>query len=322
MNSTDQSFANGSAIYDEQPIISIHLIVEYTSVIIHEYINRIICGFGILLNWFFLRLLLVKRRRLKAYSYLWCRSFCNFTVCIFGIIPKTSFNIETRYKIIDLIIFFLTNAGIRIFLCASVISDILMILNRFWMLKERRNAFLAEISIKLNLTICFGISFITMMPFLLVPRMIESETEDLYYFNFTKNIYTEVYILGLFLIEAVIPVFIISVLNIYSIVKFRKIVNLRNTTETRQIELKYTKLVLILTSICIITRTIDLCAGIFYRSEFFKIYAYSPGDIILINFFREFAFCLLYCSHAFENFFYLFMDRHIRQTIIEYIHKF
>lgn len=140
MNLISQSIVNGSADDVELSTGGIYLSIDQCTYIIRQYRNRVICGCGVLLNLFFQSVLLDKRLNLRAYSYLWSRAFCNLMVCLIG-----AFQLEVPiiglYKFSEIILKFLTNAILWIFFCASAYSDVLLILNRFWMLKNRKKSF-------------------------------------------------------------------------------------------------------------------------------------------------------------------------------------
>jgi len=70
-------------------------VLDQITFILLNYLGRAISGFGILLNTFFLFLLLKKCFKNQIYNYFWSHAFCNLMASIFGVI-YVQFPIELK----------------------------------------------------------------------------------------------------------------------------------------------------------------------------------------------------------------------------------
>ena len=121
MNFINQSTPNG-ATTDVGSISDNYLALDQATVIIREYVNRVICGCGILLNIGFQSVLLDKRLRFRAYSYLWARTVCNLLVSLIGVFQLEPPIIGSKYKLNEMVLKnYVTNIFLRIFfVCISL----------------------------------------------------------------------------------------------------------------------------------------------------------------------------------------------------------
>lgn len=107
----------------------------------------------------------------------------------------------------------------------------------------------------------------------------------------------KIYYVTIFLYESLILLVVLTVLNIYSVQKFRKIIRSREfiRNEYKTYELNFTKTVLILNFISIITRELDLICGVARRIEFFGMIeiTYKTKEFII---FLQFMYCKNYAN--------------------------
>ena len=118
------------------------------------------------------------------------------------------------------------------------------------------------------MAICFGIPICLCLPYFYCFEIVGKESElfaiEFTEFGMSKSL--NFYLIIVYLIETVFPVFTLAILNIISIVKFRQRMKkkghlLKNQTLTKKRQLNFTVMVLILTTICFVTRVIDLING-------------------------------------------------------------
>jgi len=262
------------------------------------YTNRIIGFLGLILNSLGLFILLNRTLVHPMYSFTWARTFCNWLVCLFtcGYVPVLEFDQPGGYyqRAYGLYVFSLP---LRISFFASSISDLLLILNRYFVITERR-VWLLKISKLTNLAICYVFSVSLYVAPYFAFRLEAVGSNEEYAFKLTEFGHTTFfkgYTGGISLLETGLGVFTLGFFNVLSAIRFReKMIRkahlLRNRTETRRAEIMFSKMVFILTSICFITRLLDAVAGAFVRSI---------------------------SAHAFDNWIYFLMDPNLRRCTRE-----
>ncbi len=130
------------------------------------------------------------------------------------------------------------------------------------------------------------------------------------------------YAAGTYLLETVLGVCTLGFLNVLSAIRFReKMIRkshlLSNRTETKQKEMIYTKMVLILTTICFITRLLKAVARLFARLFLLNIHNFSEETKSQIKLYHDISLVLLLAAHAFDNWVYLLMDPNLRRCTRE-----
>ena len=278
MNVTNQTSVNGSMSILELSVLCQDL--DQIREVLRDYVSRVVSGLGIFLNLIFLRLLLNKKLKNSIYNYLWSRSFCNTIVCIFGLAYMDA-PVQKVERPLYLLIHELYIIGftLRIALLASAFTDCLLILNRYFNLSNKKN-FWTKISKSYNLLMCYALAICFGLPSYFAIKIVQTNnSSDILYWEaseFGSSLYFRLYVLSLLLVESVIPVFFLLILNIISIRKFRKFMANKTTLTTAQnksvkAEERFTKWILVLTAICLITRTLDTMICIVNRLYLLKV---------------------------------------------------
>jgi len=112
-------------------------------------------------------------------------------------------------------------------------------------------------------------------------------------------------------------------LQITSVIKFREIMIrkghlLQNRTETKRAERMYTKMVFILTTICLITRSFEAISSVSHRIIVLKIYKITDSTKSYLMLLNDISLLLLFSSHAFDILVYLIMDPNLRMSTREF----
>jgi len=289
------------------------------------YINRMIGFLGVILNSLGLVIMLNKTLIHPIYNFTWGRTFCNWLVCLLGCGWVQTLNHEQPggyyQKFYQAYIFGIPS---RIAFFASSISDLILILNRYFVITERK-VWLLKISKLTNLAICFVTSVSLFVPPFFAFRLEALGLDEKFAVkltNFGQTSMFQGYAAGLFLLETVLGVFALGFLNVLSAIKFReKMIRkghlLQNRTATKRKEVLYTKMVLILTTICFITRLLDAATGTFARSMALNIFQFSEETKYRIVLCYDISLMLLLAAHAFDNWVYLLMDPNLRRCTRE-----
>jgi len=285
------------------------------------YVNRMIGLVGVLLNSFGLKIMLDKTLIHPMYNFTWGRTFCNWLICLFGCVWVQTVDLDqpgSYYQKVYQMYFFVLPLRIAYF--ASSISDIILILNRYFVITEQR-IWILEISKITNLLICYVCSICVHMPRYFAIRLETVGPGDKYDFEFTdfgQSTVFQVWAVGTFVLEAVLGVFILGFFNMLSAVRFhekmiRKRHLLQNRTEIKSAEVMFTKMVLILTTMCFITRLIDTVAGISFRIIFLRLYDFSDATKNQILLYHDVSCIVILSAHAFEILVYIRIDPNLRR---------
>jgi hypothetical protein len=289
------------------------------------YTNRIIGFIGLILNSMGLVIMLNRTLIHPMYNFTWGRTFCNWIVCLFdcGWVQTLDFDKPGDYyeRLYQVYIF---GIPIRIAFFASSISDLILILNRYFVITERR-VWLLKISKLTNLTICYIFSVSLYVPLYFAFRLEAVGSNEEFAFKLTdfgQSAIFKGYAAGTYLLENVLGVCVLGVFNVLSAIRFReKMIRkghlLLNRTVTKRAEIMYTKMVFILTTICFITRLLDAVTGTFARSKALKIFELSDETKLRITLYYDISLVLLSAAHAFDNWVYFLMDPNLRRCTRE-----
>ena len=125
------------------------LVLELAQDIIINYGCRGISIVGIFVNLFGLIVLRNRHLEEKFYDCLFCRCVCNLVVCLFGCLHNVlPCKMCPTYFVWLFLKLYVHMLGMRIAFFASVICDILLILNRMLLLLDRKNSVLYKLSKK------------------------------------------------------------------------------------------------------------------------------------------------------------------------------
>jgi len=280
---------------------------------------------GVILNLLGILMMLNKTLIHPMYNFTWCRTFCNWLVCFLGCgwVQTLDYDQPGGFyqRAYGLYVF---GIFIRIAFFASSISDLILILNRYFVITEQR-VWLLEISKLTNLTICYVFSVSLYVPLYFAFRLEGVCSNKEFAFKLTdfgQSLVFKGYAAGLFLIETVLGVCSLGYLNVLSAIRFReKMIRkghlLRNRTVTKQKEVMYTKMVFILSSVCFITRLLDAITTTLVRLISLDVYNFSEETKSLIKLYYDISWTLLLAAHAFDNWVYFLMDPNLRRCTKE-----
>jgi len=293
------------------------------SFIIDRYLSRITGGLGVLLNFLFAIMLLHKDLKHKIYDFYWCRCICNLMVSLLvtGYVTNCfSCSYESYWSAIYG--WYILTMNLRVFSLSSFISDIFLVLNRFCEI-TKKDFFLAKMTKKLNLLICFLFPLTLSVPSYLAFTLVK--TENMFYMGLTEfgnSRWFTVYYLGLFLLETIVPLSVQFILYFVSVYKFKRVMYIhghltKNQTAARKAEVRFTKSTFLLGSICMVGRVFDLTSTVFTRLVLLYPTLFSRKIVSIISFFKSITNFILYFVHAFDSIVYIKMDRNLWKLILK-----
>jgi len=214
----------------------------------------------------------------------------------------------------------------KVALFASTMSEILLILNRVYIL-NRRSSCLNRISKFQNLAMCYIPPSLAALPFYFSIIIYQTEKNGVFKWKFEafgNSVYFKVYVMVIMLMETLVSLTILTVLNLIAARKYSSInpPNVGLTTDSaiqrRAAENRCTKMILIMTSVCIVTHLLDLCSTI-GRLEVLGIYKMTQEMSVLITFFRQVTFLIIFTAHSFDGIFIFGMDSNLRRIALKMI---
>ena len=193
---------------------------------------------------------------------------------------------------------------LRIALLASALSDILLILTRLLNLFNKKN-FLTKIPKKYNLLGCYVLSSCFLIPVYFTIKFIPTTSTGMYYLSpneFGTSFAFRVYWLSVLIIESVIPFLCLLILNVISIIKFRKVMANKvhlalKKSRAVEAEERFTKYTLVLTLVCLLTLTLDMFTSIVHRFYNLRFIFYTPEQAAWLLLFKQIAYFCLFTSH-------------------------
>ncbi len=152
--------------------------------------------------------------------------------------------------------------------------------------------------------------------------MSDSPTETMGYWaltDFGKTSFWKLYSVIIVFIEFILPVLTLCVINAISWAKLRDTLSTKtritpkNERNNQKANVRFTKIIIILTSICILTRFFDGVMAIFYRLKLFLELNLSDELTALTDLIKFVSLFLMYASHALDGLIYYFYDTNFKR---------
>ncbi len=260
------------------------------------------------------------------YDFFWCRAICSFLVCLFA-----AGNVERCFNCVSdsywylVYQFFINSIGLRLFSAASLFSDIFLMLNRYLEITRKKSC-ISRMSKTLVLYICICTPLPFAIPGLFLVKIVEGPQKGTFVKKAidppaTPNLvlyYTEL----IFLFETVLPVFFLTFLNVVSVSKFRIRMQIHadlthNQAQAKKAETRFTKMSFFLSTICIVSRILDMITTIIFRLTGLAPLMFTADYIALIKLLKSVTNFILYSAHALDGLIHLKMDKNIWKLVLK-----
>jgi len=131
--------------------------------------------------------------------------------------------------------------------------------------------------------------------------------------EFGLSTFFKVYSLILLLFETIIPLGVLITMSVISLRKFRKLMISKRSISMDgsyiiAAEMNFTRLIIALTSICILTRTFDSIMAIYYREKLFFDIKFSETLDAMLYFIKHISTGLLFGAHSLDGLLYYSYD--------------
>lgn len=182
---------------------------------------------------------------------------------------------------------------------------------------------------KLNLLICYSGPILAVLPIYFGVNIVkltdspvsEAETKGYWALNeFGNTTLFKSYAVMALLFEYLTPLPMLITLNILTVIKFKKVMANKievvgRSSETQRAEkamIRFTRLIITLTFINIVTRTLDSCITVFFRFKiFFNVKISDEVDAIL-DLARYVSLIPFFGAHALDGVLYYIYDKNMR----------
>ncbi len=290
--------------------------------ILENYVNRTISGVGIVLNSFFLFVLINKAlNKKKVYNCLWTCTFCNLIVCVYGVAYLQQPEQLYPVPLYELIYRMCTSITIRVAFLASLLSKILLVLERYYRLFGIKNLCSRGLPKKFILFVCYSIGICFVFPVFFSFEVRESNATGLFYFKTSKfgsTLYFRVYSLLVYLAEVVGPVLALLIVNLKSLNKFRQVINASSPDQqsvTTRARNRFTRYVLVLGILGLVAHTGDMLSGISIRLRYTNLLEFTTQQILVSKLSKQTAMTLMFTLHSFDALIYLKMDCELKRLV-------
>jgi len=215
---------------------------------------------------------------------------------------------------------FIINIPLRMALIASGFADFFTIINRYFFITNKTNC-ITRTSAITTFFIYIIVSIALYVPGMFAFGITSPDVNGMSTWYIEKigyNTYYITYVLVLFIFDTIAPPIVLSILGFMSLKKFRLALDLKakvssqsNSQTRRKQENRFTKLTIILTSACVIYRTIDCLTGVVLRIGNFVFINYSLETMAIIGVSRDISLFIIVAAHTFDNFIIFKMDSNL-----------
>ena len=241
---------------------------EEINYITNTYVLKVVASLGIFFNFGILVILKTDSFKYSIYRCISSKFFCNLIVCITGLflrVPACPIYCEDTYH--HILYGWCSLNSFYISLLASLVSDILLLLNRYYVLKSVK-FFFQTMSTKLNITFDFGLSLIFSIHTYFTIKIYENQN-GLYAWSYRTEELVRISGLISYLSEIVIPLSALIFISYFVIKEYRCSVckSMRIQSHTRRnylrLEIRFTRMVITLTVFTFISRLTILLVDLF-----------------------------------------------------------
>ena len=295
-------------------------IFDELSYVIETYAFKIISPIGALFNLFILIVLLSGSFKHSIYRFIFCKFFWNFMVCVTGLVvlvPTCPIYCEDTYFEIFIqwflnLLFNLTNVG-------SGISDVFLLLNRYFLLKNVKNKF-NKMSKIMNISIDFSIPFILCFTRIFAMKIYKIES-GLYVWSFvTDSNLIFVYILTISFIETSLPLIFIIVISGLLVNEYRS--SIRNSKKINKFskkdygfqERRFTRTLFAMTGMSLISRLT------LFAIEGFVTYGDIFGSIVnesVTVFLFILSYLIVLVEQTTQGIFFIYQDSNFKPAFLK-----
>ncbi len=194
----------------------------------------------------------------------------------------------------------------------------------------RKERICKKINKKWSLFIILSTSVILIAPFVAFFDISKRNGTDykLQSSQFAATQFAKYYATIEFVIETILPIVLLIIFSLIAKAKFHSLVD-RGTSnlvtaadDISQMELRFSKMILISTCVFLCTRIIDLAASLPIRLVYFSYVEASPELVSVANLMRQLSSITFVLAHSLSCVFYFRIDQNLRKLLSKIFRKF
>lgn len=296
-------------------------LLQEVNYIIEVYALKIISSIGVLSSLFVLIVLNKMPSKHSIYRYIICKFFWNLMFCATGLvisIPTCPVYCEETFS--RMVIQWSTSVAYKGFFLATGIADSLLLLSRYFILKNVKN-FLLKMSKKLNIAVALIVPIIFCSLNIFVLKIYRNENGS---YSWTSNIIGKKYLFLLYKIfasavENLLPLLVIIVISCFVVREYRcsirKSKELKSHTRRnyQQLQIRFTRLVFGMALMTLISRlSLQIIDLFVFYSDFFESKLVTESFLIFLYLIA--CFIGLF-GQSIEGIFLIYLDNNFRSAI-------
>ena len=298
------------------------------------YLITIVSLLGFCLNLLSIKLLAAISVKHKFYKYLLCKSIWDALICLLGVGYLNSNcavcnenNINTYWTLFYKV--YVIRISLRILVSTSTLCEILLTFNRALSFSTKRNL-LNHWSIKCHMLCCLMVPFSVGVPVIFSFQLKPLNQTHMFYWTLTsfgETRFFQCYTLVLLIVEYFIPICLLLILNLIILSKYKRRMRAKlslsivATQVIRKSEIRFTKIILIVTGVFVISRALDMMGSLFSRLEYILIINYIVLDKALINLMRQITYLVVLLQYTVNIFIYVSIDPNLLELLNDYCSK-
>ena len=271
---------------------------------------------------FSISIVLIAQKKILShslYKYLLVKAIIDVIICLFGIgYFKTNCaycSVTNTYAIL-IYQWYAIRINLKTLFMISSFHEIFLIVQRYLVIQNSSKWFM-NIKLKFYVTgIVLG-SFLVSIPSFFAIEIQPEEKGDLHYWRvskFGKTIMMKAYAILCILPETVVPSIVLVVMNIVTLRAFKKRLKIKARIKKQQkimfkkSEIRYTRIILIMSTLFVITRLGDSIGSFINRSIILLEFDKESNQVSIANCFRQITIFFYFSLHSFDMLLFAIMD--------------
>ena len=285
--------------------------------VLKDYLIPYSCALGIFLKVIIILVIVSTQFSRIFYKYIFVRNFCDLMHLMCGL--PFQFRIclscsEISTYLIQIYTFYLFILPFRIFSWTSIYIVIFLILNRYKVLSLNKTSLFINARSEFILLIILFLGFLIGSPSLLILKVEKikqniTDTAPLYYSVYEKTLLGKIYVSFLMVIQFLLPIFLSIYLKHITVISYSY--SVRKNIKIKKRDLVFTKIVLVITNLCLTSTFIDFVCSLLPRIYYYTDKSQDEFMKIIADTVRIFGYLCQFLLVGFESFVIFYYDKNL-----------